>query len=586
LELWSLFDFVFPGKLGTLPTFHEAFCVPIQRGGQANASSLQVRVAYKCAVSLRDMINPFLLRRLKRDVLKQLPRREEKILLCPLTNEQRELYKVFLQGKEVRLVQEGKINVLFCIDVLRKICNHPELVLHPFEVKEGTESVAKLFANTLKDSALSQNKPSFERSGKIAVLQKILPLWRDQGHRTALFSQTRQMLNILESFLTSEGLTYFRLDGNTPVALRSQLVREFNANNSISVFLLTTRVGGIGLNIIGADRVVIFDPDWNPSTDLQAEERSWRVGQTKDVAVYRLFTQGTIEEKIYQRQIFKQFLSNKILVDPTQKRFFKRAMLNDLFTLDMPKKKPAVLNYRTEPDFYEGATTENGDGENAASDSLMDDEVLKSLFGEKAVNSIISHAKMFESCDEKKKAELLAIDFEADKLVKEASLALERIPTISSKSDGYTARFVTKESKVDLRNNNDNNNTFGNENNSSLPTFGSSSRSQCGFSSASLFAQIEQTKKQDVSAVSSYLSELERKALVPKDKRQAIADLTEKICEFLRKRLNHSATTRLLLRSFKCEKDEIGSDYFIKILKQLALFDSSSSSWELKDNFL
>lgn len=166
------------------------------------------------------------------------------------------------------------------------------------------------------------------------VVKALLELWKSEGHRTLLFSQTRQMLDILETFLKRTGqYKYLRMDGTTIINHRQQLVDEFNNTPEIDVFLLTTKVGGLGVNLTGADRVIIFDPDWNPSTDVQARERAWRLGQKKDVTIYRLMTAGTIEEKIYHRQIFKQFLTNKILKDPKQRRFFKMNDLHDLFTL-------------------------------------------------------------------------------------------------------------------------------------------------------------------------------------------------------------------------------------------------------------
>ena len=118
-----------------------------------------------------------------------------------------------------------------------------------------------------------------------------------------LFCQTRQMLSLIEAFVASEGYAFLRMDGNTPVRRRQPMVAEFNRPSGPFLFLLTTRVGGLGINLTGADRVVIFDPDWNPSTDLQARERAWRIGQQRDVTIYRLLMAGTIEEKIYHRQV-------------------------------------------------------------------------------------------------------------------------------------------------------------------------------------------------------------------------------------------------------------------------------------------
>lgn len=185
---------------------------------------------------------------------------------------------------------------------------------------------------------LIPNKPpdygNVSRSGKMVVLREILQTWRTSGRRVLLFSQTQQCLNILEDFVLSENYPYLRMDGSTPVDQRMSLIDSFNSPSSPTfIFLLTTKVGGLGINLTGASRVLLYDPDWNPSTDVQARERAWRLGQVKDVAVYRLIMAGTIEEKIYQRQVFKQFLSDKILKNPKQKRLFRAYDMRNLFTL-------------------------------------------------------------------------------------------------------------------------------------------------------------------------------------------------------------------------------------------------------------
>lgn len=141
------------------------------------------------------------------------------------------------------------------------------------------------------------------------------------------------MLDILESFVREQNYSYLRLDGTTNIGSRQPMIEKYNNSPEIFIFLLTTRVGGLGVNLTGANRVIIYDPDWNPSTDTQARERAWRIGQQKDVTIYRLLTSGTIEEKIYHRQIFKQYLTNRVLKDPKQRRFFKSNDLYELFTL-------------------------------------------------------------------------------------------------------------------------------------------------------------------------------------------------------------------------------------------------------------
>uniref|UniRef100_A0A1D1YV53 DNA repair protein rhp26 n=1 Tax=Anthurium amnicola TaxID=1678845 RepID=A0A1D1YV53_9ARAE len=313
-ELWSLFDFVFPGKLGVLPVFEAEFAVPITVGGYANATPLQVSTAYRCAVVLRDLIMPYLLRRMKADVNAQLPKKTEHVLFCGLTSDQRSIYRAFLASTEVEQIFDGSRNSLYGIDVMRKICNHPDLLER-------------------EHSAQHPDYGNPERSGKMKVVAQVLRVWKDQGHRVLLFTQTQQMLDIIQSFLSASGYVYRRMDGRTPVKQRMALIDEFNISTEVFIFILTTRVGGLGTNLTGANRVIIYDPDWNPSTDMQARERAWRIGQTKDVTVYRLIMRGTIEEKVYHRQIYKHFLTNKILKNPQQRRFFKARDLRDLFTL-------------------------------------------------------------------------------------------------------------------------------------------------------------------------------------------------------------------------------------------------------------
>src|SRR5579862_689442 len=171
-ELWSLFDFVFPGRLGTLPVFQAQFAVPINIGGYANATNIQVQTAYKCAVVLRDLINPYLLRRMKNDVAADLPRKSEQVLFCKLTPVQRRAYEDFIGSNEMESIFAGKRQVLYGVDILRKICNHPDLV--------HRERLSK--------------KPDYhygaeEKSGKMKVVKALLELWKRQGHRTLLFSQ-------------------------------------------------------------------------------------------------------------------------------------------------------------------------------------------------------------------------------------------------------------------------------------------------------------------------------------------------------------------------------------------------------------
>ena len=340
-ELWSLVDFVFPGRLGTLPAFDQEFATVIKRGGYSNASPMQVQLAYRCSLVLRDLINPFLLRRQKKEVkeVARMPGKTEHVLFCRMSGQQRTMYEAYLRSDDVSKAIRGSNQLLAAITVLRKICNHPDLVCDPDKgsvdafISGGYNKPIQVDDDLEDSDDEDLDETITERSGKLEVLSKILPLWREQGHRVLIFCQWKKMLNIIHRFTMFQGWKFGRLDGNTNVASRQRLVDAFNTDDSYFGMLCTTRTGGVGLNLTGANRIILYDPDWNPQTDAQARERAWRFGQTKEVTVYRLITAGTVEEKIYQRQIFKTALSNKILQDPRQRRLFSQRDLRDLFTL-------------------------------------------------------------------------------------------------------------------------------------------------------------------------------------------------------------------------------------------------------------
>lgn len=443
-ELWSLFDFVFPGKLGVLPVFEAEFAVPISVGGYANASPLQVSTAYRCAVVLRDLIMPYLLRRMKADVNAYLPKKTEQVLFCSLTPDQRSTYRSFLASSEVEQIFDGNRNSLYGIDVMRKICNHPDL---------------------LEREQMSRH-PDYgnpERSGKMKVVAQVLKVWKEQGHRVLLFTQTQQMLDILESFLIKGEYNYRRMDGQTPVRQRMSLIDEFNNSNDVFVFILTTKVGGLGTNLTGGNRVIIFDPDWNPSNDMQARERAWRIGQTRDVTVYRLITRGAIEEKVYHRQIYKHFLTNKILKNPQQRRFFKARDMKDLFTLQedteggstetsnifgqlsgfinvIEAHRESRDKKQTSDSVVEGSgdadskrrkrrssaepSTSKGKEKADQKDGELDEEtnILQSLFDAQGIHSAMDHDVIMDAHDEEK----MRLDEQASQVAKRAAEALRQ----------------------------------------------------------------------------------------------------------------------------------------------------------------
>jgi len=448
IELWSLFDFVFPMRLGTLVNFRNQFEIPIRQGGYANASNLQVQTAFKCAETLKDAISPYLLQRFKVDVASDLPKKSEQVLFCKLSKLQRAEYNHFISSGEMDAIMNGKRQVLYGVDILRKICNHPDLMDHKrLSIKPGYD-----YGNPAK-------------SGKMQVVGSLLELWKDTGHKTLLFAQHRIMLDILEKFVRSlSGFKYRRMDGNTPIQTRQSMVDEFNTDPDLHVFLLTTKVGGLGVNLTGADRVIIYDPDWNPSTDLQARERAWRLGQKREVTIYRLMTAGTIEEKIYHRQIFKQFLTNKILKDPKQRQTFHLNDLHDLFSLTNEGEptetstlfKDAQVNYSangalpTKSNVEKDAIASNGDlgvkalagvasveqyaGEveeekqaNEEGGANSEARMMEGIFARSGIHSAVEHDAIIDGKSARKVvADPIMIEKEAKRVAAEAAKELRR----------------------------------------------------------------------------------------------------------------------------------------------------------------
>ncbi|KAL7626773.1 DNA repair protein rhp26 [Parahypoxylon ruwenzoriense] len=453
IELWSLFDFIFPMRLGTLVDFRNQFELHIRLGGYASATNLQIMTAQKCAEILKDTISPFLLQRLKVDVAADLPKKSEQVLFCNLTRPQRDAYELFLKSNEMNAILERSRNSLYGIDILRKICNHPDLV----------------------DPRL-KTKPDYKwgiasKSGKMQVVKSLLQMWKKFGHKTLLFSQGTQMLDIIEKFVGRLGdINYLRMDGSTAIKDRQNLVDRFNNDPEIHLFLLTTKVGGLGVNLTGASRVIIFDPDWNPSTDVQARERAWRLGQKKEVTIYRLMTAGTIEEKIYHRQIFKQFLSNKVLKDPKQRATFHLHDMHDLFTLGSPEEKETEtkrLFEDAEVKFTESSGEDNPRGSAANSakasgatdvqgkpvtgdtdrdlsaiegvagledyepdpetkaESTEEDRIMKGLFARSGVHSALEHDKIVNG-KKQPKANQRMLQQEADHVAAQAAASLRR----------------------------------------------------------------------------------------------------------------------------------------------------------------
>lgn len=280
-ELWSLFNFIMPGYLLSHQEFRKKYEIPIIKGEDSKPLSELSRHA-----------NPFILRRLKKNVLKELPEKIETLLSAPLTEDQKKLYLAYLQEAKGKIAQEivtvgynkSHMKILAALTRLRQICCHPTMFLENYTGE----------------------------SGKMLLLQEILTDALDSGHRILLFSQFTTMLDIIQNYLFAERIEHFYLSGSTKAIERLKMANSFNEGIG-KVFLISLKAGGTGLNLTGADMVIHYDPWWNPAVEDQATDRAHRIGQKNAVQVIKLITQGTVEEKINALQAKKKALIDTVI---------------------------------------------------------------------------------------------------------------------------------------------------------------------------------------------------------------------------------------------------------------------------------
>lgn len=278
-ELWSIFDFIMPGYLYSLSEFREKYEYPIMHGEDTAG-----------ALDLRRRIKPFIMRRMKSEVLTELPERIEETIYADLTPPQKNIYSAFLQIARNETAaalsdgSSGRMRILALLMRLRQICCHPSLF----------------------DEAYNKG------SGKLELLMEILETGISGSHRILVFSQFTSMLAIICEELKKRGITFFYLDGKTPSAMRAQMSERFNSGER-DVFLISLKAGGTGLNLVGADMVIHYDPWWNPAVTDQASDRAHRLGQTRAVHIIKLASRATIEEKILRLQEVKRALADDII---------------------------------------------------------------------------------------------------------------------------------------------------------------------------------------------------------------------------------------------------------------------------------
>ncbi|KAI1635763.1 recombinational repair protein [Biscogniauxia mediterranea] len=332
-EYFALISFANPGLLGTRLEFRKKFEIPILRGRDADASEAERAKGDECLSELLGIVNKFIIRRTNDILSKYLPVKYEHVVFCNLAPFQLDLYNYFIKSPDIQALLRGKgSQPLKAINILKKLCNHPDLLNLSEDLPGSEQSWPEDYVPRDARGRDRDIKPWY--SGKMQVLDRMLARIRqDTNDKIVLISNYTQTLDLFERLCRERGYGSFRLDGTMNVNKRQKLVDKFNdPEGSEFVFLLSSKAGGCGLNLIGANRLVLFDPDWNPAADQQALARVWRDGQRKDCFVYRFIATGTIEEKIFQRQSHKQSLSSCV-VDSAEdvERHFSLDSLRELF---------------------------------------------------------------------------------------------------------------------------------------------------------------------------------------------------------------------------------------------------------------
>nr|XP_046242498.1 DNA excision repair protein ERCC-6-like [Scatophagus argus] len=377
-EMWALFDFACQSTLlGTAKTFKSEYENPITRAREKDATPGEKALGSRMSENLMAIIKPHFLRRTKSEVQKNkmngthsckeeasdkkdrqvpepsqkdcgavmptLTRKNDLIVWTYLSSVQEDIYRQFISLDHIKELLMTTRSPLAELNILKKLCDHPRLLSAAAVAKLGLEEstaegqhsddteadAAHGIANVPDDTLISE-------SGKLVFLFALLERLRQEGHRTLVFAHYRKVLDIIERILGNRGFKVMRLDGTiTQIAERERRISLFQTDQRYSVFLLTTQVGGVGITLTAANRVVIYDPSWNPATDAQAVDRAYRIGQTENVVIYRLITCGTVEEKIYRRQVFKDSLIRQNTGDKKNPfRYFSKQELKELFTLE------------------------------------------------------------------------------------------------------------------------------------------------------------------------------------------------------------------------------------------------------------
>uniref|UniRef100_A0A8C8H8P0 Excision repair cross-complementation group 6-like 2 n=1 Tax=Oncorhynchus tshawytscha TaxID=74940 RepID=A0A8C8H8P0_ONCTS len=364
-ELWCVMDWAIPRCLGSLGNFKNMFSDPIELGQKHSVTKRALATGRRAVRALAAKLSHWFLRRTKALIREQLPKKDDRVVYCSLTSFQQTVYQAVLDMEDVTLLLRSsekcdchsghsrrkccyKVNArgvrvtdlyFSYLAILRKVANHVALLQSKWNTSKKQEQyvneICEKVFQKFPDFTEKCKQAAFEAmsdpmySGKMKVLQRLLKHYMQRKDKVLLFSLSTKLLDVLESYCMADGLEYSRLDGNTKPRERLKIVKEFNSCPDINLCLVSTMAGGLGLNFVGANIVVLFDPTWNPANDLQAIDRAYRIGQCRDVTVFRLISLGTVEEVIYLRQVYKQQLQSSVMGKESARRYFDAVQGSD-----------------------------------------------------------------------------------------------------------------------------------------------------------------------------------------------------------------------------------------------------------------
>jgi DNA repair and recombination protein RAD54B len=335
-EFYVMVDFVNPGLLGTYNTFKKEFEVPIMKSRQPGASAKDLEKGTARGEELSSLTKEFILRRPATILNEFLPPKTEYVLFCKPTQAQAEVYQHVLESPVFGKVLGSPEASLQLITILKKVCNSPTLLTMTEKTAEPSNNNVATLLESIPSSLLRMSP--LVASSKMRILDRMVRrLSETTAEKIVLVSNYTSTLDLLGQHLSGLSLPFLRLDGSTPAAKRQDLINQFNKTDASKnfAFLLSAKSGGAGINLIGASRLILFDVDWNPATDLQAMARIHRDGQKLPVKIYRFLMAGGMDEKIYQRQITKMGLADSVVDGKKNDASFSAEELRDLFRLDL-----------------------------------------------------------------------------------------------------------------------------------------------------------------------------------------------------------------------------------------------------------